>query len=379
MYTQEQKNWAKAMLSRCEEKLCAVLPEIRKDYAYSTANGKYDDFETAPFGWTCGFFGGLLWLLYQQTGKESYKARAMQCAERLDQMLGDPESFSDLDSHDMGFMFIPTNVASYKLTGDLRARNRALHAAVLLSGRFNINGRYIRAWKKGIMSEENQGYAIIDCLMNLPLLYWAAEEYDDPRFAHIAKAYAETVRREFVRPDGSVHHIVEFDPQTGAVRGYPRGQGYASGTTWSRGQAWGIYGFTLSYKYTKDAALLEAAKGVADCVMKRIEPGKLPKLDYDQPSMPDYRDASAAAGMASGLMELAKYCGEEGKRYADFAFELLQSLVPHCDFSVENQAIVQNCSEKYHTNRHHIPLIYADYFLVEALMKCVAEQDPPMW
>ena len=121
MYTQEQKNWAKAMLSRCEEKLCAVLPEIRKDYAYSTANGKYDDFETAPFGWTCGFFGGLLWLLYQQTGKESYKARAMQCAERLDQMLGDPESFSDLDSHDMGFMFIPTNVASYKLTGDLRA------------------------------------------------------------------------------------------------------------------------------------------------------------------------------------------------------------------------------------------------------------------
>ena len=185
MYTQEQKNWAKAMLSRCEEKLCAVLPEIRKDYAYSTANGKYDDFETAPFGWTCGFFGGLLWLLYQQTGKESYKARAMQCAERLDQMLGDPESFSDLDSHDMGFMFIPTNVASYKLTGDLRARNRALHAAILLSGRFNINGRYIRAWKKGIMSEENQGYAIIDCLMNLPLLYWAAEEYADPRFAHI--------------------------------------------------------------------------------------------------------------------------------------------------------------------------------------------------
>ena len=379
MYTKEQKQWAKAFFDQCENKISAVMGDVIKNYPYTTADGKYDNFDNFAFSWTSGFWGGMMWLLYQQTGKDIYKERAVTCSRRMKLALSEPENYNCLDNHDLGFVFSLTNVAHYRICGDMDAKIRGLHVATMLAGRFNLKGNYIRAWRNGIMGADTRGYAIIDCLMNLPLLYWAAEEYGDERFALFAKAHANTVMKEFIRPDGSVHHIVDFNPQTGKVRGYPRGQGYESGSAWSRGQAWGIYGFTLSYKYTKDPAYLSAAKGVADYVMDHMDPRQLAKVDFYQPNLPDYRDASATACIASGMMELAKCCGADGQKYADYAFKLLETLYWNCDFSAGEQSIVQKCTEKYHGDRHHISLIYADYYLIEALMNCIGELDVSMW
>ncbi len=386
MYTEKQKQWARDFLTKCEHKINTVMTDIKKDHPYTTIDGKYDNFEVFPFSWTSGFFGGLMWLLYIQTGKEEYKERAVQCSERMKLALSEPENYNCLDNHDLGFVFSLTNVAHFRLCGDADARIRALHAATMLAGRFNLKGQYIRAWRNGIHGNDTKGYAIIDCLMNLPLLYWAAEEYGDERFALFAKAHSETALREFVKPDGSVYHIVNFDTATGKVKDHPRGQGYASGSAWSRGQSWGIYGFTLSYKYTGDDRFLQVAKGVADYVIENIEKYKdqmqgymLAPVDYMQPKEPVMWDASASAITASGLIELAKCFGEEGQKYADFAFALLEGLYKDCDFTMENQAIVQSATELYHGKRCHYPIIYADYYLVEALMKCVGEKEFLMW
>lgn len=379
MYSNAQKRWAKDYLAKCETKIFSVMDSIKKDHPYTTVDGKYDNFEIFPFSWTSGFFGGMMWLLYQHTGKKEYKNRAIQCSQRMKLALSEPENYNCLDNHDLGFVFSLTNVAHYRICGDLAAKIRGFHAATMLAGRFNLKGNYIRAWRNGIMGADTRGYAIIDCLMNLPLLYWAAEEYGDDRFALFAKAHANTVVKEFVRPDGSVHHIVDFDPETGEVRGYPRGQGYASGTSWSRGQSWGIYGFALSYRYTKDPVYLDAARGVADYVMSHMNPNELAKVDFYQPEEPDFRDASATACIASGMIELAKYCGDDGEKYAEYAFKLLETLYSNSDFTLEEQAIVQTCTEKYHGERHHIPLIYADFYLIEALMKCIGEQELALW
>ena len=298
MYSEQQKEWAGKFLTRCEEKMSRVMKDIQKDYPYTTVNGKYDNLEIFPFSWTSGFFGGIMWLLYVQTGKQEYRVRAERCSRRMKEALSEPENYNCLDNHDLGFVFSLTNVAEVRLFGSADARIRALHAATMLAGRFNLKGKYIRAWRNGILGEDTKGYAIIDCLMNLPLLYWASEEYGDERFALFAQEHAQTACHEFVKQDGSVYHIVNFDTATGKVKDYPRGQGYASGSSWSRGQAWGIYGFTLSYRYTGEKCFLQAARGVADYVISHVSrfesrmPGYfiLP-VDYEQPLSPDMWDA----------------------------------------------------------------------------------------
>ncbi len=379
MYTNEQRQWARDFLNLCESKSYAVMDDIQKDHPYTTVDGKYDNFEVFPFSWTSGFFGGLMWLLYIQTGKEKYLQRAVQCSERMKLAISEPENYNCMDNHDLGFVFSLTNVNHYRLLGDNAAKIRGFHAATMLAGRYNLKGGYIRAWRNGILGADTRGYAIIDCLMNLPLLYWAAQTYGDERFALFAKAHADMALREFVKPDGSVYHIVDFNAETGKVQGHPVGQGYASGSSWSRGQSWGIYGFTLSYLYTKEEKYRKAARGVADYVMAHMDPTKLAVVDFMQPETPDYRDASASACIASGLIELAKCCPEDGQKYADFAFEILHSLYDNSSFTTQEQSIVQNCTEKYHGQQHHVPLIYADYYLVEALMKCVGDKEFLMW
>jgi len=230
------------------------------------------------------------------------------------------------------------------------------------------------------LKTDTRGYAIIDCLLNLPLLYWASDTYEDNRFALFAKAHADTAVKEFIKPDGSVYHIVNFDTQTGEVKEYPRGQGYESGSSWSRGQAWGVYGFMMSYIHTKDKKYLDASRGIADYIIKNIRERTIVPSDYMQPDSPEIVDASASAITACGMLELAKY-SENGEKYEEFAMRLLRGLYDDCDFSDKNQAIIQSATEMYHGNgtNHHIPIIYSEYFLIEALMKCIGKTDYFMW
>ena len=186
--------------------------------------------------WTGGFWPGLMWLLWTRTGDDWFRAEALR-AEVL--LTAEFRRFERLN-HDVGFMYLLSCGAHHRLLGDDQARRDTLHAASLLMGRFNPAG-FIRAWNE----PERVGYAIIDCMMNLSLLFRASALTGDPRFAHVARIHADTTLREFVRPDGSVCHIVEFDPVTGERLREHAGQGYGLGTAWSRGQAWGLYGFAL--------------------------------------------------------------------------------------------------------------------------------------
>lgn len=204
-----------------------------------SAAGKYDQIKVDQ--WISGFWPGILWILYDMTGERRYREEAEPWDVRMEQCYLRDNHFH----HDVGFQFLPTSVIRYKLTGDEDARRRGLFAANYLAGRYNPVGQFIRAWPRN-----QTGWSIIDSMMNLPLLFWASEESDDPRFKHIAVAHADMVLRSFIRDDGSVHHIVIFDPETGEVERYDGGQGFAPQSSWSRGQAWALYGMSCAYRYT---------------------------------------------------------------------------------------------------------------------------------
>ena len=263
-------------------------------------------------------------------------------------------------------MWILSSLAHYKITKCKQSRKRALIAASILTSRFNLNGRYIRAW-----NDDHAGYAIIDSMMNIPLLYWASEELNDVRFKSIAMAHADTILENFLRQDNSVHHIVNFDSESGSVIDFPRGQGYESGSSWSRGQAWAIYGFTLSYAHTKEKRFLDTAVAIANYFIGNIADDYVPNCDFASPKMPIIKDTSAGAIAASGLVELAKYVGEQdSKQYLEIALKIIQALDNGYGlWDNESDAILCGAAVQYHSTEHNASIIYGDYFFMEAVLK----------
>lgn len=370
------EEWLSKTAEKLKEKIAWVSKRSENKIPYTTIHKVHDDKSAAVnaseddgLSWWCnGFFGGIMWQMYHETGSEQYMKIARNIEEKLD---GCFSSFSGLH-HDVGFMWMPTAVADYRLTKNEAARIRGLHAATLLAGRFHPSGNFIRAWnnpKKGDV--DNTGWAIIDCLMNLSILYWASDETHDPRFRQIAMLHADTAMNYFVRPDGSVRHIVEFDPQTGEMIKDYGGQGYAQGSSWTRGQAWGLYGFVISYIHTKKQEYLDTAKKIAHYFIANIPEDGLIPADFRQSKQPRYYDDSAAAIAANGLLKLAEQCEKNSadeRLYQGAAIKLLMALDQnHCDYTTEDDGIVQNCSVAYH-GEHEVNLIYADYFFLEAIL-----------
>ena len=232
----KDQEWAKIIAGKIYEKLKMSAARSKDKVPYLTVNGIFDDWSDRIDWWTNGFYGGQLWQMYHAYGDEIFRQAAENIENKLDRSL---MNYMGMD-HDSGFKWLLTAVASYKLTNNEQSKNRGLLAAANLAGRFNLAGKFIRAWNSW-GGEQNQGWAIIDCMMNLPLLYWAAEETDDPRFSHIAKAHADTAIKAFVRENGSVNHIVQFDVNTGEIVGTLGGQGKETGSSWTRGQAWAVY------------------------------------------------------------------------------------------------------------------------------------------
>ena len=201
--------------------------------------------------WTTGFCTGEYWLAWEHTRDDAFKAAALR---QVDSFLDRIERKIDVDHHDMGFLYTPSCVAAYKLTGSETGRKAALLAADQLCSRFREKGQFIQAW--GPNNAADNYRLIIDCLLNLPLLYWASEVTGDPHYRDIAVAHTRTSVQNLVRPDHSTYHTFFFDPETGApLRGATR-QGYRDGSAWARGQAWGVYGMALSYRYTGDEACI---------------------------------------------------------------------------------------------------------------------------
>ncbi len=366
----ENQKWLDEVWEKIQTKVSAECDRNAdcKEIPYTTdENGR---FIPKRFGgasnlgwWTNGFWSGILWEMYAATKEEKYLKAARHAEELLDGPLAD---FPNLH-HDVGFMWLHSAVADYRLTGDMKARNRGLTAASHLSGRFNPAGKFIRAWNM-----DRTGWIIVDCMMNIPLLYWASRELNDPRFYYTAVEHADTCLRTVVRDDGSCNHIVILDPDTGEMLDNPAGQGCASGSSWSRGQSWAIYGFTLSYINTGKKEYLDAAKRVSNYFIANVANTSdfVPRVDFRQPSEPDQVDTTAAAIASAGMLELAKQLPEEERgMYVNAAVKMLKALdTLHCDWDANRDAIVMDGTEAYN-KCVHIPIIYGDFFFIEAILK----------
>ena len=353
------KQWVDATLEKLTNKVAKTALLFRDKIPYKTENGKYNDmFTFDPGWWTNGFYAGMLWLLYEKTGNEDFLKTARAQEEMLDKVL--LHNF-DRHDHDAGFMWDLSAKASYALTKDKTSRNRALLAAASLASRVNVKGGFIRAWN------HQKTYSIIDCMMNLPLLYWASRELSDDRFRYIAELHADMAAKEHVRSDGSVVHIVNHSEITRDVVETLGGQGYGVGSTWSRGQSWAVYGFTLSYLFTKNKSYLATAEKTADYFLSKVEKtGYKTLTDFCAPETPVYYDNSAGACAACGMIELYKITKKD--KYLQGAVKILQAMEEDCIFDDSDESIVQNCMESYEIGKE-VHLVYADFFLCEALLK----------
>ena len=371
MYLEEKDlAWAQETLERTAHKLEKVAQRSAEKIPYTTVDGVHDDKSgDKEIGWwTNGFWGGIMWQMYTLTGKEIYRNIAEQNQKKLDADLMDYEKLD----HDNGFKWLPTAVADYRVTGNRSSKNRGLLAAGNLAGRYNCAGKFIRAWNDWPNSKvDRRGWAIIDCMMNLPLLYWASEETGDPRFSQIAANHADTAMKAFIRGDGSANHIVEFDPASGEMIKSYGGQGYGEGSSWTRGQSWGLYGFMLSYLHTQNNAYLETAERIANYFIANIPDSGLIPVDFRQPEDVKLEDSTAAAIASCGLIELARQKdGRQQKIYLNAALKMLQALTKNSfNWNEEEDNLLTKCTAAYHDEKHEFSIIYGDYFFLEALMK----------
>ena len=326
---------------------------------YSSRYGKW--LPNSIDWWTNGFWPASMWQMFLTTDDPLFREEALRTERMLDEAL----EHYDILSHDVGFMWLIHSGVRYALEKNKDSFDRTMKAALHLASRFNPNG-FIRAWN----GEGQEGWAIIDCMMNLPLLYWASEVTGDPRFRLMAMRHADTAMRYFVRPDGSCNHIVVFDPETGEYLDNPGGQGFASGSCWSRGQAWALYGFTLSYLYTGKQEYLNTAKRAANYFIARVADDFIPRCDFRQPPEPDIRDNAAGAIAAAGLLVLSgQVSGPETENFRDAALHLLRAMeAQSINWKLDDPALLTQCTSAYHDLQgRHITMVYADYYFIEAI------------
>jgi unsaturated chondroitin disaccharide hydrolase len=284
-------------------------------------------------------------------------------------------------NHDLGFLFSLSARAQWQLTADARARELALQAAQILVQRYCPAGGYIQAWGE-IGDPEEGGRTIIDTMMNLPLLFWASLQTGDPRFQEAARAHARTSQRYLLRADGASYHTFFFDQETGEPIGPRTHQGWADDSLWARGQAWAIHGFATAAEWCQDDGFAEAARRAAYRFMAELPVNGVPTWDLRLPEdAPRYRDSSAGAIAAAGMLRLARLAGQgQGSRYHREARRLLDSLVAHC-FETEPQAQGLLRDGTYNANKGwgvEAYFVCGDYFFVEALL-ALEGKAPDFW
>ena len=317
--------------------------------------------------WTSGFFPGSLWFLYEFTRDAEWKNAAVRYTALVE------SEQHNTRTHDVGFMLWCSAGNALRLTGDTHYRDVMVTGAKSLTTRFSDKVGAIRSWDR----EQWKFPVIIDNMMNLQLLFWAAEATKEPRFREIASSHATTTLKDHYRPDFSSVHVVNYDPDSGAVVARFTHQGTADDSAWARGQAWGLYGFVLSYRETNDASYLERAKKIASFLMShpRMPEDKVPYWDFDAKTIPNApRDASAAAIMASTLIELSGCVDSElGKIYLTFAEQQLRSLSSpayRAKLGENGHFLLMHCTGNHPKNSEiDTPLNYADYYFLEALLR----------
>jgi Predicted unsaturated glucuronyl hydrolase involved in regulation of bacterial surface properties, and related proteins len=350
----------KLMTSEIEEKLRRTAHKYIKSYPHVSKGYEYVAEENKL--WTSSFYPGMMFLMYDFTGDEFFlkysKDYLDSFEDRLDKMAH--------INHDLGFLFTLTSVSNYKLTGNERAKNLAMRAADMLAARYNEKGNYIQAWGE---FGEGTPYVriIIDTMLNLSLLYWSGNE----KYIEIATKHAITSSNTLMRDDYSSFHTYWFNPENGNhVRGATH-QGLRDESTWARGQGWAVYGYALSYMYTKEEKFLEVSKNAAEVFIKNLPTDNVPYWDFNfNDTCPDIRDTSAAAIFICGLLELCKWVDEDtAKRYNQVVYNIVNALFEnYFEHNPDNCGILRE--SMYHRDDGANEFTsWGDYFFLEALVR----------
>ena len=321
--------------------------------------------------WTDGFWTGLLWRPGWYTGEDAFKELALK---NVGSFLNRVEKRIELDHHDLGFLYSLSCVAGYKLTGSEEGRKAGLLAADKLMERFQEKGGFIQAW--GELGARDNYRLIIDCLLNIPLLHWASLETGNPVYRNAALRHYEAACNNVIRDDASAYHTFYFDPETGEpLKGVTR-QGYSDDSAWARGQAWGIYGIPLNYRYVKDDSAFILFKGMTNYFLNRLPEDEVCYWDLiftDGSEQP--RDSSAAAIGVCGIHEMLKYLPEvepDKDTYRHAMHCILRSLMERYtapETKAGNPVLLHGVYSWHSGKGVDEGNIWGDYYYMEALMR----------
>lgn len=346
-------------------RMLADHPDTSKTIHSAKPDGTYRDL---PSSWWCsGFFPGSLWYLYEKTKDVKWEKSA-----RLWTAAVEKEQYNK-GTHDLGFMMFDSFGNELRLTKDPHAKKVLIQSAKSLASRFDPKVGLIKSWNsfKGGFTYP----VIIDNMMNLELLFWASRETGDQTFHDIAITHADNTIKNHFRSDYSSYHVICYD-ENGKVLVKKQHQGYQDESTWSRGHAWAIYGFVTMYRETKDKKYLDFAQKITDFYLNHpnLPADKIPYWDFSAPKIPnEERDASAGAITASALLELSTYSGAKGKRYYADAVKMLESLSSpayRAALGENNNFLIKHCvGAKGLNSEIDVPLVYADYYYLEGLLR----------
>ena len=364
-------------LQYAEKQLKKSVHELTNLTQYPRKNKKDGSWETATsYYWVSGFFPGCLWYMYEWTSDPDWEDWARKWSAGLE------EEKYDTTNHDLGFKIFCSFGNGYRLTKDSIYKEIILQASESLASRYNAKVGCIKSWNwnKDRVLENNwkEDYkfpVIIDNMMNLELLFWASKNGGKKEWYDMAFNHALKTRENHIRTNGTTYHIVQYDSATGEVKRRHTHQGYSDESTWSRGQAWGIYGFTMTYRETKDARFLETAQNLANYFINNLPEDYIPYWDFNAPNIPDEeKDSSAGAIAASGLLELSKLSLdlELKKKYREIALNMLKSLSSseYLSKGTNNRAILlHGVGGRPMNNEVDVSLIYGDYYFIEGLLR----------
>ena len=367
---QECKKAMDFAVEQVEDNLSEFTDQFKKAYS---EDGFY--YPTGNVNWTTGFWTGQIWLAYEWCRDEKL-AQAGQ--KQVDSFLHRIDNKIEVDHHDMGFLYSLSCVASYKLTGNPKAKEAAVKAADQLIGRFQPIGQFIQAW--GPMNQPENYRFIIDCLLNLPLLYWASEETGEEKYRDIAEKHIHTAIANVIREDYSTWHTFFMNMETGEPDHGATCQGYRDGSAWARGQAWGVYGTALAYRYTGRKEYIEDFRHVTGYFLDHLPEDLVPYWDLEfGDGSGEPRDSSSASIAACGMLEMAKYLEpQEAEHYKTIAARIMKSVYDNYavkDVNTSNGLVLHSTYSNhspYNTCNHYGVdecNSWGDYFYMEALTR----------
>jgi unsaturated chondroitin disaccharide hydrolase len=365
--------FAQKLESKIESQLKYSLSEIensqtRNPKGVSPRSMREDTLFMVPSkDWTSGFYAGNLWYTYELTQNPFWKQKAIEFTAPIEK-----EKF-DSTTHDLGFKLFCSFGNGNRIAPNKAYRDIIIQASYTLCSRFSPVVGSLKSWNHS--TDKWVFPVIIDNMMNLEMLFWAFKETNDSLFYKVAVSHANTTMKNHFRADGSSYHVIDYNPKTGDVLQKNTHQGYSHESSWARGQAWGLYGYSMCYRETGDMKYLQHAERIADFILNNpaLPQDLIPYWDYNDPKIPNApKDVSAAAITASALFELSTFATPNSKKYRNVAELILKNIdAKHwCKIGTKGGFLLDNSTGHLPGNHEiNVPIVYADYYYLEALLR----------